>query len=499
MILKVFFFLNIFYFLITGCGNVSNLKDKIVLNGQYLIDTKRIEGITYSCEDNITGKTLKDGNFTYVKNQSGICKFWINDILLTAVDTDKLGDNGIVNPDEKSRKMLYSLDNDANASNGIKILPEVVTALNGKLKNIPNTDAELVAMVGYLSDVSEYHGRVFLDTPVSFGVKIIGYKSDKRYLYGETVALDANITIPHPYITYNWVVDNNTFSTPKITIDDFSEGVHNIKLTVKDTINNIIAEDSVVIIVSDYFVTIKPVKKVYKKDENVTLEANVTGIVSSLGYVWSDKHTAWKDDKSEGNLKTSDDLSSFTTEKLTRLFSIGHHKVTVNVSANRSNKSATFDFDVIDDSDFNRTLYKSKDRVVVHKNLMWVDQPVNQTAVDGKPKCAKIHSASDTNNTLKYEEFENGKIFCQEMIFFGKNDWRTPTPSEVKEYINDSLKANFLSVYDAACARLLVITDPSHPDENNSYATVTTRYSSLPAHDSGLIPSIGLRCVRDNN
>jgi hypothetical protein len=477
-----------------------NATPKTMLSAQYLLDTKGIEGITYSCEDNTTGITSKDGNFTYAKDVSKVCMFWINNIPLTAVNTANLLAGGIVDPSDNAKKILLSLDDDANASNGIKVLPEVVETLNGKLKRVPDTDAELVTMVGYISGIAGYNGRAFTNTAIV--VKIIGYKSDKKYLYGETVTLEANATeanvTKNSNITYSWVVDNDTYDTFKIVINNLNEGAHDINLTVTDTVNNTTAKDNVTITVSDYLVTVKPTKKVYKKDENVTLEANVTGTVATLGYTWSDKHTKWKDDKFEGPALSDDNLSNFTTEKLTKVFSIGHHKVTVKVSANNSDKSATFDFDVIDDSDFNRTLSTDKkDRVIVHKNLMWVDQPLDLNATDGKPKCAKIHGVSDTNKTLNAEQFETGKKFCDLMVFFnGKDDWRTPTPTELKVFIDNSLKQNFLSVYDDKCARLLAITDTSHPDANNSYATVMSRYSSSPATDSNLTPNIGVRCVR---
>lgn len=240
---------------------------------------------------------------------------------------------------------------------------------------------------------------------------------------------------------------------------------------------------------SNISVSITGAKANYIVGEDVNLTVNVTGATTINGYSWIE------DDVEIGTMAT---LSKND-------FGTGAHTVTVKVTADDINKSKSVTFNVVnapDLSDFNITsLTVNNDEVIIQKStgLMWV----NESDVT-KGKCAKIHANTDTNPTMFATEFESAKTFCSSDEFgnfAGLNGWRTPTSSEMKQFIESTIAADILPAYDAPCAKLLALTgSAANIDNNDSYVTVTTRHSTTTAGvisaSGDLVPNIGLRCVR---
>jgi hypothetical protein len=274
-------------------------------------------------------------------------------------------------------------------------------------------------------------------------------------------------------------------------VHDFNADTHRIDLNVTNA-DGFTLSRSITITVSPLDahvvqIIIQKTKTNYGKNENVILEANVTGALTAISYAWKDGDT---------------DLG-ITTKQLNRTFSVGLHTVTVVSTANNLDKSASVDFNVSDWTDFNSTsLTLNNDKVIIQKrasltDLMWVNE-----SNASKGKCAKIHGA-DGNSTLFATEFEAAKTFCSSTEFgnfAGLSGWRTPTATELKGFITATIAANILPAYDKKCKKLLALKDNKvgSPDLNNSYTTIGTRYSSNPGVESNMTPNIGLRCVRDN-
>jgi len=79
---------------------------------------------------------------------------------------------------------------------------------------------------------------------------------------------------------------------------------------------------------------------------------------------------------------------------------------------------------------------------------------------------------------------------CEDSMFAGKSDWRTPTPDEMSVLIKEIDKRNMsLNYINASCAVM-----------STSMATwVFTENSSTPGVTTTMMPgNAGLRCVRSN-
>ena len=119
-------------------------------NGYYL--DSGVEGLKYVC-GKLSGFTLKGGEFKIEAGQG--CKFYINDFEIRSISN---AFNGIkvIEKNITIARLLQTIDADGNASNGITILPEVISKVN----KIPISDDEVKELVETLkSEIQDYNGN----------------------------------------------------------------------------------------------------------------------------------------------------------------------------------------------------------------------------------------------------------------------------------------------------------------------------------------------------
>ena len=179
-----------------GCGGSGNRgSDGSSTTGTgYYVDSA-VSGVDYICGSQ-NGSTGDDGKFTFEKGKD--CTFSLAGIKLRETKADELSDKvKIVEDDVTVARFLQSIDFDGNASNGIQIKKEVLTALEQtvkemKLKEIPKDDDNLTNIVNDLKNsvkVSDFKPEV---KPVEEVEKHIQKTQDsvlKELLVGKTYYL----------------------------------------------------------------------------------------------------------------------------------------------------------------------------------------------------------------------------------------------------------------------------------------------------------------------
>ncbi|KIM05299.1 MAG: hypothetical protein KU29_09870 [Sulfurovum sp. FS06-10] len=134
-------------FALMGCGEILETvedrptppADEINYENQGRYIDENVSGIYYSdcsltdtnCKSEINGTTTDDGTFGFILGKP--IYFSVAGLHLDTVASKYLVGNGVVItvPENNARlaSFLQSMDNDGVASNGIKIVPEVVQAL----------------------------------------------------------------------------------------------------------------------------------------------------------------------------------------------------------------------------------------------------------------------------------------------------------------------------------------------------------------------------------
>ncbi len=144
---------------LVGCGGSSSPSNPNTGTGYYV--DSAVEGVDYVCGSQ-SDKTGSNGKFIFEKGQG--CKFSLAGIPLRTTKSDELADGKkIVEDNLKVAKLLQSIDDDNNVSNGIQITKKVLTALTtaleesnstGKLPEDEDTLTIVVAEVGATTGVS---------------------------------------------------------------------------------------------------------------------------------------------------------------------------------------------------------------------------------------------------------------------------------------------------------------------------------------------------------
>lgn len=156
----------IFY---SGCGggdnnasstdnnlSVEEIADKIGIG--YYVDSP-IEGVEYSC-GNQSGITDNNGTFTFEEGEA--CLFTLGEITLREVNASDLENNMILFEENlETSRLLQTLDNDGNSSNGIQIAQSVLESIKaGEFTQIPVTDDDLGAFFQELEGIEGYEGSL---------------------------------------------------------------------------------------------------------------------------------------------------------------------------------------------------------------------------------------------------------------------------------------------------------------------------------------------------
>ena len=145
----------------------------------YYVDSS-IFGVSFSCGKQ-SGTTDRDGKFTFEVGKG--CSFSINSILLKKVKADELFD-GITVLEENLTvaQFLQSLDDDANATNGIEITIKTKDVLKKKnIKKLHKNKNELKSIIKIITDNnSEYKGRFITLIEVEIHIKKTKVKLEEK-------------------------------------------------------------------------------------------------------------------------------------------------------------------------------------------------------------------------------------------------------------------------------------------------------------------------------
>ncbi|SFV58889.1 Autotransporter adhesin [hydrothermal vent metagenome] len=154
-------------FIITGCGGSSSGgNDKGDLSNSssstgtgYYVDSA-IEGINYKCGTQ-TGTTNSDGKFTYELNKE--CTFSIGNTILRKILKDELSGKKVTIRENNMTiaRLLQTLDDDGNASNGINITKNMRTTFD---ENNISDIADIDSVYSVISDTEGYHGHLVTET-----------------------------------------------------------------------------------------------------------------------------------------------------------------------------------------------------------------------------------------------------------------------------------------------------------------------------------------------
>ncbi len=140
--------------------NISDVNNSIPDNigiGHYF--DSAVKGVTYDC-GNQEGVTDDNGTFRFEKGKE--CIFKLADIVLTKIEPSKLEDNVIIVENKiENARLLQTLDNDGDASNGIEITKNVLDAIaSSGTKVVPVGDDELATLFQAIEGVEGYSGAM---------------------------------------------------------------------------------------------------------------------------------------------------------------------------------------------------------------------------------------------------------------------------------------------------------------------------------------------------
>ncbi len=478
--------------LFIGCGGsgTTGTTQEGIGAGTYV--DSAVDGAKYVCgnQSGTTGDTGTKGGFKYEKGEP--CTFSINGIELSKVLGDKLNADKVEIKvgDTDVAIFLQSLDMDGNATNGITIDPKVVEALseNGTA-SLPTTPAEVQAIVSLLSSKGiGYSGKAIAKNDAQMhmaGFSLFMSVIPGPYFEGEEIRFAADVAGNTDGLTYEWVGLDGTSSS--FTTSDLASGEQII--VVKVTKGDITLSASQTIEITEaggFAVTITGGQSNYNTTDDVTLEANITGNVGNNPiYAWKDGSTPLA-----------------TSKIMTQKFAAGSHFVTVDVTENEITKSASFDFNVSDLTDFN---ISGSTIGQISTGLMWVNSDESEGA------CLAIHG-DEYNASKGYDDsFERAKTFCNVLTLSGFTNWRTPDTDEISDYIKETSAANIITKYDRPCTQLLALVKNADAADGVNYRAVTTRFMSTDYFSIGSVRThtyaadvanllkynIGLRCVRN--
>jgi hypothetical protein len=153
---------------LTACGNGSNngnnennstnnsISQKIGI-GHY-IDSP-VEGVNYNCGD-LNGTTDNNGTFKFEKGKG--CIFTLSNIVLRELNASQLENTtDIIENNITTARLLQTLDNDGNASNGIEITKNVLDIISeNNFTAIPVGDDELSVFFDDIQGAEGYQGAM---------------------------------------------------------------------------------------------------------------------------------------------------------------------------------------------------------------------------------------------------------------------------------------------------------------------------------------------------
>jgi len=224
---------------LSGCGG-SGDSEPTKSGVGYYVDSPVI-GVDYTCGD-IRDKTGEKGEFFFQKGKS--CTFHLGELVLESVDGEKLTDGVVVKVQKvEVAQLLQSLDKDANADNGIEILPEVVEIVEKELPTLPESATELEEILKEVvekaeEEVPEYDGKY---VPLEEAIKHLDTTPPTIMLNGDAeITLTAGETYQEPGV--NVSDDYTPVDQIKIEMDSLEDttqvGDHQLRYTATDLAGN---------------------------------------------------------------------------------------------------------------------------------------------------------------------------------------------------------------------------------------------------------------------
>ena len=139
-----------------GCGSGSTSSS---FTGYYL--DSAIGGVDYAC-GSLSGVTDTDGKFSYELNKE--CTFSVGNIVLRKVSKDDLGTNTvtIIENNMTVARLLQTMDNDGDASNGISISKKMRDALTQNARSDTSDINSLYNNI--IANIEGYQGHLVTET-----------------------------------------------------------------------------------------------------------------------------------------------------------------------------------------------------------------------------------------------------------------------------------------------------------------------------------------------
>ena len=134
-----------------GCGSSDSSTTSTATGTSHYIDSA-VSDADYLC-GNQSGKTGSDGNFTYEVGKT--CTISIGDIPLRTLSIEDLIDGkSYYETNLTVARILQSVDDDGNSSNGINIDTNVVSAIKAaNIKQFPSTNSLLSELISVVESV----------------------------------------------------------------------------------------------------------------------------------------------------------------------------------------------------------------------------------------------------------------------------------------------------------------------------------------------------------
>ncbi|MCX6075820.1 MAG: hypothetical protein NTW78_02915 [Campylobacterales bacterium] len=230
------------------------------------------------------------------------CNFKIGDMTLRVVDSSDLQDQVKVVEDKISvAQLLQTLDCDGNASNGVTLLPDVISAIKGALINtVPDSAEKLSQIYNVAAQVGTYQGKLIsqedaqahmvqiLDIGSKLAGKTIYEAWSKEYGQGITKITFAN---DMKSMTSEEIAGSDVGSKSTITIVSIDGPIINI---VEDGVGKVLVYQHST---SEYIVVLKPdgeVSKFYKHQsdavtylDSLPAKAQISGTVTVNGNTYN--------------------------------------------------------------------------------------------------------------------------------------------------------------------------------------------------------------------
>lgn len=200
--------LSVILILLNGCGSSSTTESNSTQVGTSAYIDSAVKGVDYSCGSQ-SGTTDENGTFTYEVGQT--CKMSLGSLPLRTLEVEDLIDGkSFYETNNSVAQILQSVDDDGNASNGIAVKEEIVSAItSASITEFPSTTAKLSELTSIVESIplTDNSSRNFLTTAET-----------QTHLDGVATVLLRELISGNTY--YVTVKDANNSFIDKIVVND---------------------------------------------------------------------------------------------------------------------------------------------------------------------------------------------------------------------------------------------------------------------------------------